>query len=208
MLEYLANTSALCCSPVCGWYENYSGFPIPDVDNLCLLCIGFYVWDAVSIFNHLPRMFLSTYFAFRITDWTCCHGPHLHAILRLISRGVSCLATDSPCGVWGRGWTNCLLHDSPLFGSHFKMRVGMQIWSDISYIYFFLPRFTVSCMKLVIFLLYNNLFIYQVLCTLIYRRRSLYSFLLIKKLYSSKFFTNLKCILTILDLRKMFFIIK
>ena len=31
--------------------------------------------------------------------------------------------------------------------------------------------------KLVIFLLYNNLFIYQVLCTLIYRRRSLYSFI-------------------------------
>ena len=28
------------------------------------------------------------------------------------------------------------------------------------------------------FLLYNNLFIYQVLCTLIYRRRSLYSFVL------------------------------
>ena len=39
---------------------------------------------------------------------------------------------------------------------------------------------TVPCMKLVIFLLYNNLFIYQVLCTLIYRRRSLYSFLMIK----------------------------
>ena len=38
---------------------------------------------------------------------------------------VSGLATDSPCGVWGRGWTTCLLHDSPLFGSHFKMRVGM-----------------------------------------------------------------------------------
>ena len=34
-------------------------------------------------------------------------------------------------------------------------------------------------MKLVIFLLYNNLFIYQVVCTLIYRRRSLYSFLII-----------------------------
>ena len=32
-------------------------------------------------------------------------------------------------------------------------------------------------MKPVIFLLYNNLLIYQVLCTLIYRRRSLYSFL-------------------------------
>ena len=102
-----------------------TGCPIPDVDYLCLLWIDFYVWNAVSTFNHLPRMFLSTDFAFWITDWTCCHGPYLHAILRIISRGVSGLATDSPCGVWGRGWTTCLLHDSPLFGSHFKMRVGM-----------------------------------------------------------------------------------
>ena len=45
-----------------------TGCPIPDVDYLCLLCIDFYVLDAVSIFNHLPRMFLSTDFAFRITD--------------------------------------------------------------------------------------------------------------------------------------------
>ena len=139
----------------------------------------FYVWDAVSILNHLPRMFLLAYFAFRIMDWTCCHGPHLHAILRIINRGVSGLATDFPCGVWGCGWITCLLHDSPLFGSHFKMRIGMYVWSDISYIYYyyFLPPFTVSCMQLVIFILYNNLFIYQILCTPIYRRRSLYSFL-------------------------------
>ena len=102
-----------------------TGCPTPDVDNLCLLCIDFYVWDAVSIFNHLPRMFLSTDFAFRITDWTCCHGPHLHVILRIISRGVSGLATDSPCSIWGPEWATCLLHDSPLFSSHFKMRVGM-----------------------------------------------------------------------------------
>ena len=103
----------------------------------------------------------------------------LHAILRIISRGVSGIATDSPCGVLGRGWTICLLHDSPLFGSHFIMRVGMKVWSDISYIsYHFLPRFTVSCMKLVGFLLYNNIFIYQTLCTLIHRRHSLYSFLI------------------------------
>ena len=154
-----------------------TGCPILDVDHLCLLCIEFYVLDAVSIFNYLPRILLSTDFAFLITDWTCCHGPHLHAILRVISRGVSGLATDPPCGVRGRGWTTCLLHDNPLFGSHFKIRVGMKVWSDISYIYNFLPRFTVSCMKLVNFLLYNNLFIYQVLCTLIYRRRILYSFL-------------------------------
>ena len=45
-----------------------NGCPIPDVDYLCLLCIDFYVWDAVSNFNHLPGMFLSTDFAFRITD--------------------------------------------------------------------------------------------------------------------------------------------
>ena len=78
-----------------------TGCPVPDVDNICLLCIDFYVWDVFSIFNHLPRMFLSTDFAFRITDLKCCHGSHLHAILRIISRGVSGLATDSPCGVWG-----------------------------------------------------------------------------------------------------------
>ena len=41
-----------------------TGCPIPDVDYLCLLGIDFYVWDAVSTFNHLPRMFLSTDFAF------------------------------------------------------------------------------------------------------------------------------------------------
>ena len=33
----------------------------------------------------------------------------------------------------------------------------MLFLSEISYIYYFLPRFTVSCGKLVIFLLYNNL---------------------------------------------------
>ena len=41
-----------------------TGCPIPYVDYLCLLCIDFNVWDAVSTFNHLPRMFLSTDFAF------------------------------------------------------------------------------------------------------------------------------------------------
>ena len=49
--------------------------------------------------------------------WT----SYLHAILRIISRGVSGLPTDSPCRVWDRGWTTCLLHDSPFFGSYFKM---------------------------------------------------------------------------------------
>ena len=52
----------------CGLPFPGTGCPIPDVDDLCLLCIDFFVWDAVSIDNHLPRMFLSTDFAFRITD--------------------------------------------------------------------------------------------------------------------------------------------
>ena len=82
----------------------------------------FYVWDAVSIFNHLPRMFLSADLAFRITDWTCCHGPHLHAMLRMISWGVSGLATDSPWGVWGRGWTTCPLH------VHFSAHISNESW--------------------------------------------------------------------------------
>ena len=103
-----------------GHWLSYTGCWLSLLIMYWLLCLG-----CCFYFNHLPRMFLSTDFAFRITNWTCCHGPHLHAILRIISRGVSGLATDSPCGVWSRGWTTCLLHDSPLFGSHFKMRVGM-----------------------------------------------------------------------------------
>ena len=46
-----------------------TGCPIPDVDMTIFTCyVLTYVWDAVSIFNQLPRMFLSTDFAFRIMD--------------------------------------------------------------------------------------------------------------------------------------------
>ena len=38
------------------------------------------VWNDTSIFDHFPRMFLSTDFAFRITDWTSCHGPHIYML--------------------------------------------------------------------------------------------------------------------------------
>ena len=33
-----------------------TGCPKPDVDDLCFYVLT-YVWDDVSIFNHLPRMF-------------------------------------------------------------------------------------------------------------------------------------------------------
>ena len=49
-----------------------TGCSIPDVENLCFLCIEFYDWDVVSIFNHLLGMISSTNFVFLITDWTCC----------------------------------------------------------------------------------------------------------------------------------------
>ena len=63
-----------------------------------------YVWDAVSIFNHLPMMFFVHGLCFsndglNKLPWTL----YLHAILRIISRDVSGLVSDSPCSVWGRG---------------------------------------------------------------------------------------------------------
>ena len=65
--------------------------------------------------------------------WT----SYLHAILEMVGGGVS--------GFWG-------LRDGPLFGSQFKVRVGVLVWSEISYIdCCILPQFAVSCMKLVIF---------------------------------------------------------
>ena len=65
------------------------------------------------------------------------------------------------------------------FSAHISKWELVCKFGVIFHIYYFLPLFTVSCTKPVIFLLCNNLFIYQVLCTLIYRRRSLYSFLFV-----------------------------
>ena len=58
----------------------WPGCHIADVYNLCSLCIDFHVWHVVSIVNHIPRMFLSTDFAFRIMDSTSCHGPHIYML--------------------------------------------------------------------------------------------------------------------------------
>ena len=41
---------------------------------------------------------------------------NLQTKFRIISRGVPCFATGSPCSVWGRGWTTCLLYDGQLSG--------------------------------------------------------------------------------------------
>ena len=39
---------------------------------------------------------------------------HLHSTFRIPSRSVAGLTTDSPCGVWGRGSTTCLLCCGPI----------------------------------------------------------------------------------------------
>ena len=48
----------------------------------------------------------------------CVWGIHRWPMKSSCSRGPG-LATDSPCGVWGRGWTACFLHDGPLLGLGF-----------------------------------------------------------------------------------------
>ena len=35
------------------------------------------------------------------------------------NQGVPGLVTDPPCGVWGRGWTSCLLYGDPMLGLGF-----------------------------------------------------------------------------------------
>ena len=37
--------------------------------------------------------------------------------------GFPALASDPHCGVWGLGWTNCLLYDGPLLGLIFNCQI-------------------------------------------------------------------------------------
>ena len=87
--------------------------------------LGVYSWTQSEVFKrncellNLTALKISTLYKNRIFE---CISKTFCVEFQ---RGVSGLATDSPCGVWGSGWTTYLLHDSPLFGPHFKMRVGM-----------------------------------------------------------------------------------
>ena len=64
-------------------------------------------------------------------DWKCHRGSsflflsNLHTNLRIISRSVTGLVTDSPCGVWGCGWATCLLFGGSLLGLCFWMTVNV-----------------------------------------------------------------------------------
>ena len=102
--------------------------------------------------------------------WT----SYLQAMLRIISRSVSDWAG------WRLGpWMNtCLLCMIVHFSANIlkwelvcKFGVRFHIFINIyALVHGFMHETSA-------FLLYNNLFIYQVLCRVIYRRRSLYSFL-------------------------------
>ena len=74
------------------------------------------VWNTVSTSIRLPMMFLSrTILSFRKTEWTSTPERQVYI---LISRRVPVpsLATESPCDIWGCGWTICLLYYGPPLG--------------------------------------------------------------------------------------------
>ena len=99
--------------------------------------------DTVPVHIHIPRMFLSTDYLFEIKNGLGKLLRTLDTILRKINRSVPGLATDSPCGVWGRGLTICLLNDGPLLGLCLNS-VGVKVWYGGIFFYWFLAFIHVS----------------------------------------------------------------
>ena len=125
------------------------------------------------------------------TDWTIYHDLPLadsHTMIRIISRSVPGLATDSPHSIWGHRWITCLLYGGPLSGLCFlnwqlicKFGVVERNLLLISCLYSclcMLPKFWLLFF-INGFLFWNNLFI---LITLYSHRCSIDSFLLWKTL--------------------------
>ena len=109
-----ARTRAVCVCLACPFrepivmYRTLAVFAWYEMINWC---------DSVSVFMRLLKMFLSEDFIFE--KRIGFHGPPLYPIyiitFTIIGKGVSGQATDSSCGIWGRGWTTCPLCDSPLY---------------------------------------------------------------------------------------------
>ena len=99
-----------CLYLLCTWYDQCLGY-----------CFYIYA-PPLDVYAH-GHSFLNN--GFDNTEWASFISD-LHVKLRIISRGVPGFATASPCGVWGHGWTTCLLFDGPLSGLCFsKITVGM-----------------------------------------------------------------------------------
>ena len=101
--------------------------------------------------------------------------------------GVSGFATDSPCDVWCRGLTTCLLQIGPPFGNRFlntSWAVGLTYC--IVYLHFlFILTYAIICLDISYhFWLYlyflNILYFFKYSCTGIFHRRSLCTFYGIK----------------------------
>ena len=103
----------------CGLPFPASGCPVPDLTNIYLignvLCMGFCFYNCPPIFV-VSAHGLSFKKRMGLVSMDILHIIFIYTILRIISRSVSGLATDSSCGVWGRGWTTCFLCDGPILG--------------------------------------------------------------------------------------------
>ena len=109
------------------WWPAFSGHWLSSdgcyqylLDMRCLMYGLMFLRLSTSLGSFHPR----TFFGLDSLDWTGSHGPLYIRFTYYIQYNqreccVSGLATDSPCGVLGRGWTTCLLGDGPILGSCF-----------------------------------------------------------------------------------------
>ena len=118
---------------VCWWAEGMAcgglpfsgtGCPIPDVWQYLLvmywLIFGMlFLFLTISVGYFCPWTLLFKWQTEQVAMdliFTCYTKAN--------QKGCFRFSNYSPWGIWSLGWTTCLLHDSPIFGSHFKMRVG------------------------------------------------------------------------------------
>ena len=142
-----------------------------------------------STIPHLPGCFLSLDLLWEYRIQHGANGP-LYVTSSystwIFCRGVSGFATDCPCGVWCRGLTTCLLYDGPLLSLMFLkwplactfvvMKRNFQSIFAFVYVFVYYARFTYYFSSLYSCLLWHN-FLYKILCSTIFHRRSLGYFL-------------------------------
>ena len=121
--------------------------------NMCLIWLMFWI-----LFLHLSTS-LGCF-----CPRTISHISDLHNKLRILSRSVSGFITGSPCCVWGRRWTTCVLYDDPFSGLYFwndSWRISLVSWRGILcrflalFIFLYITSF--ACyFSPYLFLLWNN----------------------------------------------------
>ena len=106
---------------------------VPDVHNIHLIWNS--IWVTVSTCIHFIKMSSSINFLFEqrtvhITMDTYMSNVHDRLMIMHVCRDVSGLTTDSPCCVWGRGWTTCLLYGGPLLVDMYVSYSGDECPTD------------------------------------------------------------------------------